>query len=112
MSDFHAPDTGKRSPWERPMSQPDAPQASYQGPQQQAYQEPYQHPQDQAKGYQGPQPGYEHGNYYTQGYGPQGQAQQPQVVYVRDRRTNKDDVALGFCAGCLTGLCCCGCTVM
>ena len=117
MSDFHAPETGKCSLWERPMAQPEAPQASYQGSQQQAqaqiHQDPYQYPQDQAKGPFAPPPGYEqNGVYATQGYGQQGQAQQPQVVYVQGRKTNKDGVALGFCAGCLTGLCCCGCTVM
>jgi len=40
----------------------------------------------------------------------------PQVVYVQQpgqkRRSGKDDVALGFCAGCATACCCCGCTVM
>jgi hypothetical protein len=108
MSEFYTPETGKRSLWERPMSQPEPPSASYQGNQQQAY----QYPQDQAKGHHTtqPPPGYDQEvKRGGQGYGQQ--QQQPQVVYVNERR-KKDHVALGFCAGCATGMCCCGCTVM
>jgi len=106
MSDFHAPDTGKRSLWERPMSQPEALPASYQVNQQQAY----QHPQDYSKDAQ-PPPGYDQGvSRGGPGYGQQ--QQQPQVVYVNNQKRHKDHVALGFCAGCAAGMCCCGCTVM
>ena len=77
------------------------PQNSYLEPgQQRAYEMPSGQGQQQAKGYYSGQ-------------------QQPQVVYVqqppvvvKDRRSKKDDVALGFCAGCATACCCCGCTVM
>ena len=117
MSDFHATDTGKRSHWERPISQPEAPAASHQVNQQQAYQDPYQNPPDYTKGSPQPPPGYDQGatrggqGYGQQGYGQQ-QQQQPQIVYVNNNKRQKDHVALGFCAGCAAGLCCCGCTVM
>lgn len=45
--------------------------------------------------------------------------QQPQPGYVQPNRGRdaskahqSDDVALGFCAGCATACCCCGCTIM
>lgn len=64
---------------------------------------------EQQKGYYAP------GQDQGQGQG-QGQQQQQQpiehVVYVKDDRDGGEDVALGCCAGCLAGCCCCGCTVM
>ncbi|APA15421.1 hypothetical protein SS1G_09095 [Sclerotinia sclerotiorum 1980 UF-70] len=45
-----------------------------------------------------------------------GRGGQREVVYVQqqqvERKHNKDDIALGCCAGCAAGCCCCGCSVM
>ena len=80
-----------RSPWERPHLATEAPPPSYQ--KQDGYNEmPGDHAQPR--------------------YTPQGPVPQPQVVYVDRRQHRESDVAVGCCAGCAAGLCCCGCTVM
>jgi len=80
---------------------PSPPQFQYQLQQQQTY-----HLPQQGYGYPSKSQKSDHTSHRNGGYGGR------EVVVVKDTRRTKDDVALGFCAGCVAAVCCCGCTVM